>query len=110
MNPPNSSRLTDADRLDAYLGLLADTDRRQLIVQLQAHPRDSITLQELTTQLTTTTAERDRLRLCLHHIHLPKLAEAGILDYDSITNTIEYHGDPELEFLLDTIERNPPLA
>lgn len=41
--------------------------------------------------------ERDepqrRVAIRLHHVTLPKLADAGVLDYDGRTNTARYRGD-----------------
>lgn len=51
-------------------------------------------------------ADRDRVRIRLHHSHLPKLDGTSLLSYDPETTTIEYHGHPELEPLLDTIHRD----
>lgn len=95
---------------DALLRLLADSERRRIINQLRAtNPTAHVTLEELTSQLTTDTEhDPDHTRIRLHHTHLPKLADIGLIDYDPATNTIAYHGHDALEVLLDTIPTQRP--
>lgn len=40
---------------------------------------------------------RKNVRINLHHTHVPRLEEAGILDYDRRQGTIRFRGDPVLE-------------
>lgn len=40
---------------------------------------------------------RERVSIQMHHLTLPRLAEIGYLDYDKRSNTVKYHGHPELE-------------
>lgn len=42
-------------------------------------------------------APRETVRIDLHHTHVPRLEEAGILDYDRRQGTIRFRGDPALE-------------
>lgn len=37
----------------------------------------------------------DRVRTRLHHVHLPKLAAADIVDYDTDYRTVELTADPD---------------
>ncbi|MBX0288415.1 hypothetical protein EGH22_18960 [Halomicroarcula sp. F28] len=72
--------------------LLADEQRRFVITSLQtARSGVDMTLDEITAHLERA-AERTRsehigsrrdLRCRLHHVHLPMLADAGLLDYDA---------------------------
>ena len=41
--------------------------------------------------------ELDQIVTELHHIHLPKLADANVLDYDSRTGYVRYWGEPTIE-------------
>lgn len=42
-------------------------------------------------------APRENVRIDLHYTQVPRLAEAGILDYDRRQRTIRFRGDPALE-------------
>lgn len=39
----------------------------------------------------------DTICISLHHIHLPKLTEAGLIEYDICSGTVRYRGHPLLE-------------
>lgn len=43
------------------------------------------------------------LKIELHHIHLPKLDEAGVVDYDARSATVRYHSTGNLEKLVSFI-------
>ncbi len=92
------------DDLDALLPILADPVRRRIITHLREAPTETVSLDELTTQLATDSEhDPEYTRILLHHKHLPKLADEAIVDYDRRTNTVRYDGHPELETLLDTV-------
>lgn len=42
-------------------------------------------------------APRENIRVDLHHTQVPRLAEAGILEYDRRQGTLRFRGDPALE-------------
>lgn len=75
---------------DQFYRALAATQRRRLLYHLLAEKES--TVEELATVLSgweaTTTgtmrtaADRSKLRLTLVHNHLPRLAEAGLIDYE----------------------------
>lgn len=76
--------------LDTVFRLLASERRRQVISYLGGSP-GGVSLDELADGIASTaegsaeTVSDDRRRLLraeLHHVHLPMLAEAGVLDYD----------------------------
>lgn len=50
--------------------------------------------------------ERDRIALQLHHVHLPKLADIGVIEYDSDTDNLRYHPDDDLERYLEITQRD----
>ncbi|UTF52000.1 hypothetical protein NGM29_09270 [Natronosalvus rutilus] len=41
----------------------------------------------------------ERLLLDLYHNHLPKLEEAGLVEYDDRTETVRYHPNDHVEKL-----------
>jgi len=93
MNSPDISELDEMTRHR----LLADDQRRFVIASLRAAPcGDETTLDELATALDRMARReavpdagyRQNLRCRLHHVHLPMLDDAGVIDYDSRTKQI----------------------
>jgi len=81
------------DLLDA----LAHGRRRSVCEVLAAADREFLPLEELSERVASIdesgTDERTA-RIELHHVHLPKLDEAGLLEYDHELNTVHYENDP----------------
>ena len=46
----------------------------------------------------------DRVMARLHHVVLPKLADANIVDYDREANTVQYIGHPFVEACLNLFQ------
>ncbi|WP_435180882.1 DUF7344 domain-containing protein [Halorussus sp. AFM4] len=77
-------------RLDRYLRTLGDERRRHLLYYLSDNP--SATVDELAREVAARDTDRatsavseeecDRMRAKLHHEHLPRLRDYGIVDYD----------------------------
>lgn len=91
----------DDDR-DSIAPVLAD-DRRRTIVAIVYAENSPVTRAELAHELASLEAAGEpaasrveTVTLQLHHRHLPKLAEAGLLEYDRADGTITYEGPPEL--------------
>ncbi|MFC7079933.1 DUF7344 domain-containing protein [Halorussus caseinilyticus] len=105
----------DADataEVDAVFGVLSDVHRRYALYYLR--DRESATVDELATILAgwlgtredagkvVTPEDRERERTALHHVHLPKLAEAEYVRYDPETDDVTLELLPELaETVLD---------
>jgi hypothetical protein len=51
----------------------------------------------------TDAGDRETIRTGLYHVHLPKLAEAGVIDYDTRSETVRYSQQPLLEECLTDI-------
>lgn len=95
----------ETDLLDEQLSVLADRERRAIITHFRDAASHTATLDSLATVLAADSpTERDYARIRLHHIHLPKLADTPLLSYDHDTATVAYHGHPELELLLNTVD------
>jgi hypothetical protein len=70
------------------VALLADEHRRRVLRCLHSRV-GSVSLSTLADRLADGDDEdRSRTALRLHHVHLPKLAEYGLLSYDSTQNVV----------------------
>jgi len=74
---------TSTAETDALFSVLADANRRFVLSHL-AQREASPALDHLTGALAEWNDDLDRedARIALHHVHLPKLEEAGLLTYD----------------------------
>lgn len=96
--------------LDAVLEILANERRRYLLEYLWEQPGDVESF-EAVTEHTVTELRRKRgcqpdrtdIRIGLQQHHLPKLADAGVIEYDVRSQTIRYRGDERLEALYERI-------
>ncbi|WP_231189317.1 hypothetical protein [Haladaptatus sp. DYF46] len=91
--------------LDEHLDLIADAQRRQILSYLIENANRPIPLEALLEELmsdgsTDSTLSRERLLIHLHHIHLPKLADYGVIEYNSSLQLVSYTEHPRLEALL----------
>ncbi len=48
----------------------------------------------------------DQVAATVHHIHIPKLSEVGILEYDARSQAIRYRSHTALEDWLDRIRED----
>jgi hypothetical protein len=85
--------------------LLADHQRRVLL-QCLRNTEASLSISALVTELTQgdsrEPSERDmETAIAVHHIHLPKLADAGIIEYDQSTQQAAYTAPPQVDALLE---------
>ena len=97
MTGPNSEG--DTGSVDAY-DLLNHPLRHRVLLELPNHDNpvrlpvlaDGITSSEIPGRATRDddTADSDAVRIELHHNHLPRLAAAGWIEYDSENRTIRY--------------------
>lgn len=46
---------------------------------------------------------RRRIDVALHHVHLPQLADAGLIAYDPVAETVRYSGSDVVETLLEAM-------
>ncbi|WP_324664623.1 DUF7344 domain-containing protein [Haloarcula sediminis] len=76
--------------------LLADEQRRSVIESLLTAGRGDTTLDAFAARLQRAghgqVDSRQHLRCRLHHVHLPMLADAGLLEYDGETKRISLDG------------------
>lgn len=95
---------------DEMLRLLSDRYRRQILQILRKMPDRDVQLNELIDSLargTTSNSERtDRIGVQLHHIHLPKLHEHGLIEYDPEAQFVRYHATQTVEAVMENVAEN----
>lgn len=103
-----SRSLADVDR---HLAVLNHPIRRRVIEHLLGVPGARATVDELAKSLelpyqrVDQSGRRKRLDLQLHHVHLPKLARASVVEFDPERGIVQYHGSDDLERWLGIIRR-----
>ncbi|WP_339104161.1 hypothetical protein [Haloterrigena salinisoli] len=84
--------------VDAILELLSHQRRRAVLDLLLTHDqlltttdiRNEIVEREQDTEITEIPSEQVmQVHISLHHVHIPKLAEEGVINYDSNRNLVE---------------------
>ncbi|WP_254522327.1 helix-turn-helix domain-containing protein [Natrinema caseinilyticum] len=85
--------------LDALFDVLADEYRRRLLIALRERnpqrPAEACTRRE---------ERRDRT-IAIHHTHLPKLEDAGLIEWDRTENVVRRgRGFEEVEPLLELLD------
>ncbi|WP_224448281.1 DUF7344 domain-containing protein [Haloprofundus salilacus] len=88
--------------IDRLYSVLANEDRRAVLDYFDGTPGETASLEDLADYLVDRRDGEDarsheRTLVRLHHVDLPKLAAAGIIDYDARTHTISYRGHPRVE-------------
>jgi len=92
--------------IDRRLALLAQSERRAIIRYLRESEADTVPVGEIARHLRKSDATRDgrdEIAIELHHNHLPSLAAASVLDFDSSSEAVRYNGDELVEALLESI-------
>ena len=97
------------ERIDTLLRTIANRYRRQILRHAVSADKDVINHEDVVDYLIDCNPEleendRKRLRTKLHHVALPRLADAGLIDYDQRSQTIRYCGDPFIEKQISVIE------
>jgi hypothetical protein len=109
-HPPHVLRAEPAvsrPSFDDIFELLSNKRRRYAIHYLSTTEDGVATLSDLVEQVVTWETETSpndvpddyqrRVEASLHHTHLPKLADANIIDYDARSESLRYWGQPVLE-------------
>lgn len=76
---------TDSTPLDQAIDALSNPTRRRLLLSISEYgPHEDFSLDALATPET----DHDQLTVQLYHVHLPKLADAGYVDWDGDVDTV----------------------
>lgn len=104
-----TGRASDADRLstDEIHRLLSNGRRRHVLSFLRTRPGEGVDFDRLVAAVAERErpdpgpeTHRDRIEIDLHHVHLPKLVDAGVVAYDPVDRTVLYESRDELESML----------
>lgn len=100
--------------LDTIFGLLSDRRRRYTLYALYRVGGNAMTIDRLATRVNELEANAgiddgrpegiERTTEELRRHHLPKLDDAGIVEYDRRSDTVRYHAQPSLEEWLEHAE------
>ncbi|MFC7079662.1 DUF7344 domain-containing protein [Halorussus caseinilyticus] len=93
--PPEDRRGSCVRSLDEIFETLAAERRRNALYVLYRRA-EGITLSELAEEIAgAEDADAERVATSLHHVHLPKLADVGVADYDPAAETVRLATDSE---------------
>jgi len=94
--------------LDNTLRLIADERRRDMLYALENSDSDSFTYGEVIDEVIGGGEDvedyREQLRVEMTHVHLPKMEENGLVEYDDRSEVINYDPDEEIRELLGLVE------
>ena len=87
---------------DDFFALLSNRHCQYVLSSLQSMDGDVVELPELVEWVLTQETDRandqyDAVAIALHQIHLPKLADCGLVDSDAQSGTISYDRHPDRE-------------
>ncbi|USZ70428.1 DUF7344 domain-containing protein [Natronosalvus halobius] len=99
----NSGRL----QIELLFGALSDRHRRQLVAYMHTINKDLFHLDDLaqiiaiqeTDPSEVSEEKREQVKIELHHRHLPKLDDAGLIEYDSRNGDVRYRGTTDSELI-----------
>jgi hypothetical protein len=92
--------------VDAYLSVLNHPLRRQVVECLKGTEGGQASVEELVASIDGepgTQADDERVDVQLHHVHLPKLAQSGVVEFDPRRGLVEYQANADLEYWLGLI-------
>ena len=98
---------TQTVSIDTALRVVADPCRRSILSELIDGEETVVTTDTLVDRINpenpppkATATHADSLLIDVHHTHLPKLADANVIEYDPRTETIRYTPNERVERVL----------
>lgn len=98
----------DDSALNRAFDLLRGQELRYVLKKLRATSEEVISGEELVEYLLAhdpDADDADRVRVSLYHRTLPRLADAGVIDFGSRTDTVRYQGSDLVEELLGFVTK-----
>lgn len=96
--------------LDAILHLLAAGERREIVDTLRQQATGETTIGDLAEHLAAagqvTENDSKRLSIKLHHAHLPKLADHGLVEFDPDRGSVRYRPNERVERVIDSLSES----
>lgn len=110
--PPHSGDRTRPQLSDAEVHrLLANERRYTVLTRLVTGPADPVSVDALIDFVAEREqprpgpgTARERIATELHHVHLPILADAGVIDYDPVAGTVRYVASDSVEKIVSTAD------
>ena len=108
-----SGQSPDSERsLNRFLDVLANKYRRRLLVALLEHNPQDDEDPQIPDDVDITDEDLDDLMVQMSHVHLPKLEEAGLIEWDQDTNAVGKGANfgeirPLLELMRDHADELP---
>lgn len=107
----SNRHVSDDDPLGAVFALLANERSRLVLARFVETGEHVVAFETLVDRVasaeraaeTDPDAHRRRIAMSLHHSVLPKLADAGAIDYDRGRETVRYCSDSRLETVLERV-------
>lgn len=96
---------TPAEKCDSLLRLLCHHYRRQTIRFLAGQQNNATTIDELVDQMNCS-SDDELLFVEMEHLHLPKLDNSDLIEWDPRSEAIRYYPDSLCEQLLEAMERH----
>lgn len=97
------SSAVDENRVDELLRVLSGARRRVVLRALLTRGGET-TLDDLAADLAESAdLSESRVRIDLHHNHLPKLQDVDVVEYDPETGHVDYRRNQAVETLLDVV-------
>lgn len=106
LNGQGENHHINSSTIDRTFDLLASQRRREVVTELRNTSDGVVSVDDLAGYIVERDFEEtdyDRIRVLLHHKHLPKLADASGIDFDPRSGMVRYHGNEFVEAVLDRI-------
>lgn len=102
---------TGPSTVDSLYRCVADRHRRQLLTYLRETENGTATVDELVDyvvrqEVNSPAPDRASVAVDIYHLHLPLLADEGVVEFDARTERVQYTSRPDVERRLDGSSRS----